>query len=144
MVEIKSWFERTDEESIPYIDIWVLASDTPNGRVVGRVHGFLRVTDPEQVAYVSNAWLDEDYRGRGIGKRMYKEFIDASFKAGARKVRSSYAPSVAAQRVWESLDRESEKVRKTGPLTWEAVRRRPRRSGPVSVRRHIRHVRRRA
>lgn len=132
-LNIEGWFEKSDDPQFDAYDIWVAVYHPGTKYALGYMHGFMR-TDSEMTAYVSRVYLPSEYRGKGIGKRMYKKFIETAFRAGAKVVKSSPLPSEAAQRVWLSLDHESKKVSRIGPAQWQAVRRR------VGVRRHRRRA----
>jgi GNAT superfamily N-acetyltransferase len=126
-IEVEGWYERDSTSMFTNIYVEAYDTDQPAGHLRGGGIGYVigGLHNATGSAIVNVADLDSAYQGRGIGKRMYKEFIDTAFRAGAKRVYSSPSPSVQARHVWESLDRESKKVSKAGPMQWVVVRRRP-------------------
>ena len=117
-IKIEGWYTVVPDE-LTFINVDVYADKTK----IGWMQGFLH---PDGTADIALVELDSPYHGKGIGKRMYKEFIKTAFRAGAKRVRSSDKPSEQAQHVWMSLDKENpEKVKRVGPVQWEVARRRP-------------------
>jgi len=102
-------------------------------------------------ARIFNATIDREWRGRGLGKFLYKGAINDLFEAGlAECVQSDLIRSVDAERVWQSICRTSPgKVYPRGMRMgsrghiYETRGPAPilRRPGPVRVRGHARRRR---
>lgn len=126
-INVEGWYRRGFHGTFDFITVEVYDTEigppTHYGDKIGFMQGWLYSDGTAEIALVE---LDSPYHGQGIGKRMYREFIDTAFRAGAKRIRSSDKPSEQAQHVWMSLDKENpEKVKRIGPVQWEVVRRRP-------------------
>lgn len=58
-----------------------------DGEVVGFLLGFVAPTEPP-VAYVHLVGIHPDHRRRGVGKRLYQQFIERAQAAGAQRIKA--------------------------------------------------------
>lgn len=74
---------------------------------VGFVRGARTIFDSIPVIYVSESDLHAEYRGRGVGREMYRRFVDFVSRETIFSAVVSFprTRSVAADRVWRSLAR---------------------------------------
>jgi ribosomal protein S18 acetylase RimI-like enzyme len=65
--------------------------EQPDGRLVGFLVGFLSPTEPG-TAYVHFVGVDPDARRTGLGRTLYRRFLDDVARAGARTVQAVTSP----------------------------------------------------
>lgn len=65
-----------------------IAGSHPLGAYVGSEQvGFARaITDHATFAWIADVWVDADYRGKGIGRRLVGWFVDHPDFAGIRRI----------------------------------------------------------
>jgi ribosomal protein S18 acetylase RimI-like enzyme len=61
-------------------------------RIVGFLLGFVSPTHPDQ-AYIHLVGIDPAYRGRGMGRELYRRFFDTARQQGCRYVRAITSPA---------------------------------------------------
>ncbi len=69
--------------------IWI---GTETGTMVGILLGFRSESEPE-LAYVHFHMVDPAWRGRGVGARLYTEFMARLAVRGCRRIRALASPS---------------------------------------------------
>jgi GNAT superfamily N-acetyltransferase len=63
--------------------------------------GYIDLVETRYGFHETHSFIDESYRGTGVGIKLYKHAIDYALKRGIN-VRSSTKPSEDASRVWHS------------------------------------------
>jgi GNAT superfamily N-acetyltransferase len=86
-------------------------SATISGKQIGSIWVVEDIdSSGNDIAYIKESFLDESFRGQGIGKAMYLAVLENINKIGIRLFKGKN--SVSAQRVWDSLEK-SYLLRKT-------------------------------
>ena len=120
---------------------YLLLTDSPLSvdlQVIGAIE--FRASNKISIADVQSSELNEAFRGRGLGRMLYKAAVNDLLK-DYRCVRSDSNRSRAAEGVWQSFCRANPEISpnyQKYPYRYEATK--PLRRRPVKVRHHHRKI----